>query len=124
MSYFFARRDIALREQGLFSSFQTKEKEQEIQKSMFQQVAKLSSLVRLFSKKKSEIVINRVQKQADEKYTDKKISFYLNRATESIEFEAEDIAEDCFHLSHLGHKKMAQVILNSKTNIDFLRVTK
>lgn len=81
----------------------------EVNRKMEEMLGQISSRVRQYRAASSQAV-REANIWIKAKYPEKNISFKYITGTESLKFEAEDVAEDCFHLSVKGQLKLAKTI--------------
>ena len=83
--------------------------ETKVNRKLDELLGQISSRVRQYRSASSQAV-REANIWMQSKYPQKNIKFRYISATENIRFEAEDVAEDCFHLSVKGHLKLAKAI--------------
>lgn len=114
----FAQKLLAQRTMGLIEKMQSNDIERTLQKKVEEQLSNLANQVRSFRRISKEKV-DEVNQWALKNYPEKKIKFYYLNQTEHIKFKGEDMAHDCFHLSSIGHLKVANSIFDQlqKSNL-------
>lgn len=95
---------------GLFAVF-TDAKGQE------EHITSLANRVRAY-RTAQESVVSRVQAWADTNYSARRFRFVYVEGTATIEFKADDVTADCFHLSVAGQRKLAEPIIAAMAKVN------
>ncbi|MFK7827647.1 MAG: hypothetical protein AB8G05_26110 [Oligoflexales bacterium] len=81
----------------------------QVNRKIDEMLGQISSRVRQYRSASSQAV-REANIWMQSKYPQKNIKFRYIATSEHLKFEAEDVAEDCFHLSTKGHLKVAKTI--------------
>jgi hypothetical protein len=103
----FAQKFIAQSELGIFSSLNKKSRGKKIEEMMNEMLSSVANRIRGY-RSASKHAVQEAEAWAKKEKIPGNFSLHYVGDTEGIEFEAEDVADDCFHLSWQGQLKIAK----------------
>lgn len=107
----FSQSLIAERELGFFTQFNPEKKKKEVEKIVTDYVSEIANHIRNYRRHTSDAV-RKATDWVRANYPNKNITFHVLEGTGRLEFEGQDIASNCQHLSLEGQTKIAQAVLD------------
>jgi lysophospholipase L1-like esterase len=106
----FNHETLALSQVSFFSNFNAKKRQNEIVKIKEEFLSTLATRVRSY-RDQTDAVVKRANEWSTKTMPHKKIRFQVIKETGQLDFEGDDLADDCFHLNLNGQVKVANAIL-------------
>ncbi len=106
---FFALPQLARNEMGFFAMMDEKEAKKQLLQKEEEMISTLSGRIRNY-RMQTEKVVGEIEHLMQKVVSEKKMSFYHLKSTQSLDITGDDMATDCFHLSVNGQLKVAKAL--------------